>query len=108
MSTFCWNTWRKGHYFYTWRKTPLSIKNKQRPRLSKLHRLFNICMKMELPIGTWSHKISWCHMEYVNYAILDGLLFVIREEKHTVGRLTMRPHKFWKESSTTCQWTCGV
>lgn len=108
MSTFCWNTWKKGHYFCTWRKTQLSIKNKQQPRSSKLHRPFNTCMKTELPIGTWSLKILWCLMESVNYAILDGRPFVIREGKHTVERLTMRPHKFWKESSTTCQWTCGV
>ncbi len=103
MSTFYCNTWKRGHYFCIWRKTQLLIKNKLRPKSNKSHRPFNICMKMELPIGTLNLKTSLCRMEYVNYAILDGLPFVTREEKHIAVRLIMQPHKFWKENNTICQ-----
>lgn len=42
-------------------------------------------------------------MAFVNYVILDGQHFVIKEEKHIVELLIMPHHRFYKDKNMTCQ-----
>jgi hypothetical protein len=45
---------------------------------------------------------------YVNYAILDGVLFVKTEEPHIVARLTMFLRKSFKDKAMMTVLTFGV
>jgi len=47
-------------------------------------------------------------MVFVNYVIMDGLLFVKIEEKHTVELLTMFHLKSYKEPSMIIQLIYGA
>jgi hypothetical protein len=47
-------------------------------------------------------------MDLVNYAILGGQQFAIREGKHTVVHLIMQLHKYYKGHNMICQWIYGV
>ena len=44
----------------------------------------------------------------VNFVILGGQRFVMKEERLTVGLLIMQLLKFWKELSTIFPWISGV
>ena len=47
-------------------------------------------------------------MVCVNFVILDGQRFVIKEEKLIVEHLIMQPHKSYKVNNMICQSICGA